>query len=61
MTDRQSRIIEIIACLNIRKSPGYIDIPTTLIKKAKYLIALFLANLFNEYIKTENYLEILII
>ena len=57
-TDNQE-ITEIIACLNIRKSPGYIDIPTTLFKEAKYSIAPFLANSFNECIKSVNYLDIL--
>ena len=57
-TDNQE-IFEIIACLNIRKSPSYIGIPTTFIKKAKYSIAPFLANSFNKCVKSGNYLDIL--
>ena len=30
---KNQEMIKINACFNIRKSPGYIDIPTTLIKK----------------------------
>jgi len=43
---------KIIACLSIRKSPGYIDIPLILIKEAKLLLAPHLAKLFNECIKS---------
>ena len=55
-TDNQE-IIVIIACLHICKSEN-IDIPT-LIKKSKYLIAPFLANSFNECIKSGKYTDIL--
>ena len=37
-TDNQ-KIMKIIACFNIRKSPGYINISTTLIKKTKYFMS----------------------
>ena len=56
-TDNQE-IIKIIACLNIRKSSGCNDTPTTLIKKAKNSLP-FLANSFNECLKSGNYPDIL--
>ena len=41
-------IVEIISSLNDHKSPGYLDIPIRVIKEAKFLIAEYLADSFNE-------------
>ena len=53
------KFLKIIACLYIHNPPGYIDIPMTLTKEAKYLITPFLANLCNEWIQSKNYPDIL--
>ena len=42
------KIIEIISSFNDHKSPGCLDIPIRIIKEAKFLIAEYLANSFNE-------------
>jgi len=55
----EHEIIKIIACLSIRKSPGYIDIPIISINEAKFLLAPHLAKLFNECIKSGTYPDIL--
>ena len=55
----EHEVIEIIAGLNCNKSSGYIDIPTALIKKSKYLIARPLATAFNHCLETGVYPDIL--
>ena len=52
-------IIEIIGKLNNNKSTGYIDIPIVLFKEAKFLIARYLADSFNECLKTGHYPDVL--
>ena len=47
-----------IASLDIHKSSGYIDIPVTLIKESKFLIARYLANVFNECMVSGFYPDI---
>ena len=51
-------IVETIAGLNIHKSPDHIDNSVILIKKAKFLIARFLASKFNHCLETGNYTDI---
>ena len=52
-------IVEIIAELNSLKSPGHLDIPVVLLKKAKFLIAQYLADSFNECVVTGIYPDVL--
>jgi len=52
-------MFEIISDLNKHKSSGYIDIPVTLIKEAKFPISRVLANSFNECLKSGNCPDIL--
>ena len=52
-------IAGIIASLDNHKSSGYIDIPVTLIKESKFLIARYLANAFNECMVSGFYPDIL--
>ena len=52
-------IVKTNAGMNIHKSPGRIDIPVILVKKAKFLIARFLARKFNGCLETGNYPDIL--
>ena len=40
--------VEIISSVNDHKFPGYLDIPIRIIKEAKFLIADYLADSFNE-------------
>ena len=42
-----------------KKSPGYIDIPVSVIKSCKYLIAGFLTRVFNKCQHCGNYPDIL--
>ena len=51
--------MEIIAGLNVNKSPGYIDLPVILIKQPKCLISQFLASSFNSSIEVGSYPDIL--
>ena len=55
----QYEIAAIISNLNDRKSSGYIDIPVTLIKHAKHLIAPFMTKSFNICLDSGNYPDIL--
>ena len=48
-------IIEINAKVNINNSPGLIDIPIVLFEEGKFLIARYLAESFNECLKTGHY------
>ena len=57
-TDKHE-IIELIASLNCRKYPGYIDIPTALFKESKFLISGHLARVFNKCLETGSYPDIL--
>ena len=52
-------IVRIIASLDNHKSSGYIDIPVTLIKESKFLIARYLANAFKECMVSGFYTNIL--
>ena len=52
-------IAGIIASLDNHKSSGYIDIPVTLIKESKFLIARNFANAFNECMVSGFYPDIL--
>ena len=52
-------IIEIIEKLNNNKSMGYINIPIVLFKEAKFLIVRYLAESFNECLKTGHYSDVL--
>ena len=52
-------IVEIISSLNDHKSLGYLDIPIRIIQESKYLIAGYLADSFNECIKSGSYSNIL--
>ena len=52
-------IIEAIAGLKDYKCPGYIDIPVTLFKEAKFIIAHYLARSFNNCLEKGTYLDIL--
>ena len=38
---------------------GYLDIPNVLFKEAKFLIARYLVELFNECLKTSHYPDVL--
>ena len=51
-------IVEIIFSLNDHKSPGYLDIPIRIIK-AKFLIAEYLADSFNESVVFGIYPDVL--
>ena len=50
------KVIETIAGLKDNKSLGYIDIPVTLIKEAKFIIAHYLARSLNNCLEKGNYL-----
>ena len=52
-------IIEINEKLNYNKSTGYINILIVLFKEAKSLIACYLADTFNKYLKTNHYPDVL--
>ena len=52
-------IAELIAGLNSQKSPGYLDIPIVLLKEAKFLIARYLADSFNECMVSGIYPDVL--
>ena len=52
-------IVEIISSLNDHKSSGYLDIPIRIIKKAKFLIAEYLADSFNESLVPGIYPDVL--
>ena len=52
-------IVELIAGLNSQKSPGYLDIPVVLLKEAKFLIAHYLADSFNECMVSGIYPDVL--
>ena len=52
-------IVEIISSLNDHKSPGYLDISIRIIKKAKFLIAEYLADSFNESLVSGIYPDVL--
>ena len=52
-------IVEFIAELNSQKSPGYLDIPVVLLKEAKFLIAHYLADSFNECMVSGIYPDVL--
>ena len=52
-------IVEIISSLNDHKSPGYLDIPIRIIKEAKFLIAEYLADSFNESLVSGIYPDVL--
>ena len=51
--------MEVIAGLNVNKSPGYIDLPVILIKQSKFLISKYLASSFNSSIEAGPYPDIL--
>ena len=55
----EHEIMEIIAGLNVNKSPGYIDLPVILIKQSKFLISQYLASSFNSSIEAGSYPDIL--
>ena len=58
----QYEIIEIIENLNKNKSTGYIYITIVLFKEAEFLIARYLAESFNECLKTgQHYPDVLTI
>ena len=46
----EHEVIEILAGLSNIKSPGYIDIPVTLIKESKFVIGRYLSNSLNKCI-----------
>ena len=48
-------IIEAINGLNCHKSPGYIDVPVNLIKRAKFIVASYLSRSFNSCIEKRYY------
>ena len=52
-------IVEIISSLSDHKSPGYLDIPIPIIKEAKFLIAEYLADSFNESLVSGIYPDVL--
>ena len=52
-------IVEIISSLNDHKSPGYLDLPICIIKEAKFLIAEYLADSFNESLVSGIYPDVL--
>ena len=52
-------VIETIACLKDYKSSGYINIPVTLIEKAKFIIVHYLARSFNNCLEKGTYPDIL--
>ena len=51
----EHEIMEIIARLNVNKSPEYIDLPVILIKQSKFLISQYLASSFNSNIEAGSY------
>ena len=51
--------VELIAGLSNQKSPGYLNIPVVLLKKAKFLIAHSLADSFNECMVSGIYPDVL--
>ena len=53
------KVIQTISSLNNRKSPGSIDIPISLIKEAKFVIAGYLTNSFNECLELGIYPDVL--
>ena len=55
----EHEIMEIIAGLNVNKSPGYFDLPVILIKQSKFLISQYLASSFNSSIEAGSYPDIL--
>ena len=60
-TNRRIRntVIEIVGKLQNNTSTGYIDICIVLFKEAKFLIACYLADSFNECLKTGHYPDFL--
>ena len=52
-------VIEILAGLSNNKSPGYIDVPVTLIKESKFVIGRDLLNLLNKCITNGTFPDIL--
>ena len=57
-TDKHE-VIVILAGLSNNKSPGYIEIRVIVIKGSKFVIARYLSNLFNRYIKNGIFPDIL--
>ena len=54
----EHEVIEISAGPSNNKLPGYIDVPATLIKESKFVIARYLSNLFNQYITNGTFPDI---
>ena len=52
-------VMGLIARLDSHKTPGYLDIPTILIKESKFLIANHLARLFNTCLTDDFYPDVL--
>ena len=52
-------VLNLLTQLNIRKSPGFIDIPVLIIKKSKFILAPVLVKIFNDCIEKGIYPNIL--
>ena len=52
-------IVELIAGLNSQKSPGYLNVAVVLLKEAKFFIAHYLADSFNECMASGIYPDVL--
>jgi len=55
----ECEIIETISDLNANKPPGHIDIPVTLIKASKNILAHYLAISFTKSLEIGNYPDVL--
>ena len=55
----EHEVIKILIGLSNNISPGYIDIPVTLIKETKFVITRYLLNLFKKYITNDTFFDIL--
>ena len=57
----EHEVVEILAGLSNNKSPGYIDIPVTLIKESKFVIGRYLSNSLNKCITNGTFPNILVV